>query len=161
VFDYLRSGRASGFEVHHLLTEAIVAIVAKDDPLSGRARISLQELRQARWIAGCPRCREHLLRVCEAAGFVPEIRHALDDFVLLQHLVAAGLGIALIPGLAFETFRHPGVAILESPDLRSRDVLCITPLEAAAIPTVAAVLGALREAAAQLAPEPADGPDRR
>ncbi len=63
----------------------------------------------ARWIAGCERCRDHLLRQCAQAGFVPKIAFTTDDYVAVQALVAAGLGVTTLPGLALRAARHPGV----------------------------------------------------
>ena len=34
-----------------------------------------------RWIGGCERCREELLRACAAEGFTPDIRFTTDDYV--------------------------------------------------------------------------------
>lgn len=150
VFDYRKGQRRPEFEAHTLLIEPMVAIVAATDPLASDPNASIAALSGARWIAGCERCREHLLDVCAAAGFEPDIRHNLDDFVLLQHIVAAGLGVALIPSLAFQTFRHPQIAVLRSPEFGTREISCLTQDEAAAIPTVAAVLASLRDAADNL-----------
>jgi DNA-binding transcriptional LysR family regulator len=73
-----------------------------------------------RWIAGCERCRDHLLRQCAQAGFVPNIAFTTDDYVAVQALVAAGLGVATLPGLALHAARHPGVAAAALPDTRRR-----------------------------------------
>jgi DNA-binding transcriptional LysR family regulator len=73
-----------------------------------------------RWIAGCERCRDHLLRQCAQAGFVPKIAFTTDDFVAVQALVAAGLGVATLPGLALRAARHPGVRTRALPGTRRR-----------------------------------------
>ncbi len=52
-----------------------------------------------RWIAGCERCRAHLLWQCELAGFTPLIAFTTDDVLVAQALAAAGLGVALLPDL--------------------------------------------------------------
>ncbi|HEX6451515.1 MAG TPA: LysR family transcriptional regulator [Trebonia sp.] len=62
-----------------------------------------------RWIAGCDRCREHLLKQCAAAGFAPKIAFTTDDFVAVQALVTAGLGLAMLPGLCLRASRNPGI----------------------------------------------------
>lgn len=62
-----------------------------------------------RWIAGCERCRSHLLEQCARAGFTPNIAFTTDDYVAVQALVAAGLGITTLPGLALRAARHGGV----------------------------------------------------
>ncbi|MEO3798693.1 LysR family transcriptional regulator [Nonomuraea sp. B1E8] len=67
------------------------------------------------WIAGCDRCRSHLLDICDKAGFTPRISFTSDDIVAVQALVAAGLGLTLLPGLALTAHRHPGVHVTEVP----------------------------------------------
>jgi DNA-binding transcriptional LysR family regulator len=72
-----------------------------------------------RWIAGCERCRAHLLRACDRAGFTPDIGITTDDYVAVQSFVAAGLGVAALPALALAAHRHPGIrATLLSGDAR-------------------------------------------
>ena len=76
-------------------------------------------LRDATWIAGCERCRSHLLSLCANEGFAPRIAYTTDDMVVLQSLVAAGLGVTTIPGLALRAHRVEGIAATE---LRRRRV---------------------------------------
>jgi DNA-binding transcriptional LysR family regulator len=64
----------------------------------------------SRWIAGCERCRSYLIRQCDAAGFAPKIAFTTDDYVAVQALVAAGLGVTTLPGLCLAAARHPGIA---------------------------------------------------
>jgi DNA-binding transcriptional LysR family regulator len=71
----------------------------------------LRTYAQARWIAGCERCREHLIAACERAGFTPTIDFDTDDYVAVQALIAAGLGVSLLPGLTLVAHRHPGVRL--------------------------------------------------
>ena len=88
-----------------------------------------------------------LVRLCKSAGFSPDIAVTTDDYVAAQALVAAGLGTAILPGLALRTLRHPGVAATELPGTR-RQVLAATyggPPERAA---ASALLDALVMAAA-------------
>ncbi|GGM51485.1 LysR family transcriptional regulator [Dactylosporangium sucinum] len=76
-------------------------------PLSVDA--DLASLAEARWIAGCDRCRSSLLQRCSAAGFVPDISFTTDDYVAVQALVAAGLGVTILPDLALRAHRSPAV----------------------------------------------------
>src|SRR5207248_10228150 len=62
-----------------------------------------------RWIAGCERCRSHLIWQCERVGFTPQVAFTTDDVLVAQALAAAGLGVALPPDLALRAARHPGV----------------------------------------------------
>ena len=61
------------------------------------------------WIAGCEHCRGHLIWLCQHAGFSPKIAFTTDDYVAAQALVAAGLGVTIMPGLAINAARHPGI----------------------------------------------------
>src|SRR4051794_32241590 len=103
VFRYDESDpEPDGVRLHHLL----------DDPLyllSTRAEPSLGALRDATWIAGCERCRSHLLAVCAEEGFEPRIGYMSDDMVVMQALAAAGLGVTTIPGLALRVHHVEGV----------------------------------------------------
>jgi DNA-binding transcriptional LysR family regulator len=61
------------------------------------------------WIAGCEHCRGHLIWLCQHAGFSPKIAVTTDDHVAAQAMVAAGLGVTILPGLAIHAARHPGI----------------------------------------------------
>ena len=45
-------------------------------------------------------CARHVVRFCHAAGFEPRVSFESDDYLTVQGLVAAGVGVALIPQLA-------------------------------------------------------------
>jgi DNA-binding transcriptional LysR family regulator len=89
-------------------------------PLSKKAGQTLADHRESPWIAGCERCRRELVSACQAAGFTPQIMYTSDDPVVEQSLVAAGLGVTTIPGLALTTYRVPGIETTELSDFRRR-----------------------------------------
>ena len=62
----------------------------------------LRDVREAAWILASPGtlCHTATLQVCRAAGFTPRARHHADDFATVLALVAAGLGVSLVPQLA-------------------------------------------------------------
>jgi molybdate transport repressor ModE-like protein len=129
-----------GVRLHHLL----------DDPmylLSDRSTRGLASLSAATWIAGCERCRGHLLALCDAAGFEPRIGYESDDTALMQALVAAGLCVAVLPGLALRAHHADGVVATKLPGVPRR-VYAATYGELPNPPAVAALLAALTEAAA-------------
>jgi molybdate transport repressor ModE-like protein len=76
---------------------------------SALAAPDLTTYAESRWIAGCERCRSYLVRQCEAVGFTPKIAFTTDDYVAVQALVAAGLGVTTLPGLCLRAARHPGL----------------------------------------------------
>jgi DNA-binding transcriptional LysR family regulator len=106
----------------------------------------LARLADYRWIAGCDRCREHLLLQCASAGFTPRISFTTDDFVAAQALVTAGLGVTLLPGLALRAARNPGVRTARLRGTR-RCVVAVRYGEPPDPPATAVLLDALRLAA--------------
>ncbi|MGC5013188.1 LysR family transcriptional regulator [Streptosporangium sp. DT93] len=98
--------------------------------------------RGSRWIGGCDRCRSHLLDLCERAGFEPEIAFTTDDVVAVQALVAAGVGVTVLPGLALRAHRHPEVTAIELPG-STRRVYAATYGEPPDPPATTALLAAL------------------
>jgi DNA-binding transcriptional LysR family regulator len=134
-----------GVRLHHLL----------DDPmyvLAKRRTRELASLRDATWIAGCERCRGHLLALCDDAGFEPRIAYESDDVLLIQSLVATGLCVATLPGLALRAHRADGVVASKLSGLPRR-VYAATYGELPHPPPVAALLAALAEAAGETSQE--------
>jgi molybdate transport repressor ModE-like protein len=128
-----------GIRLHHLL----------DDPMyvMAQRRIrGLASLSEATWVAGCPACRGHLLALCEAAGFTPRIGYESDDVALIQALVAAGLCVGVLPGLALRAHHADGVVATKLPTLPRR-VYAATYGDPPDPPAVAALLAALADAA--------------
>ena len=107
----------------------------------------LARLSELRWIAGCDRCREHLLQQCASAGFTPRVAFTTDDFVAAQALVTAGLGVTLLPDLALRAARNPGVRTARLRGTR-RCVVAVRYGEPPDPPATAVLLDALRLAAA-------------
>jgi DNA-binding transcriptional LysR family regulator len=127
-----------------LTRHPVLAVVPRerDDPPPRR----LDELAGERWIAGCPRCRAHLLRCARAAGFAPDVRFATDDHVVVQRLVAHHLGVALLPAWALQLAPHDGVRAAPIGGVDDRVVEVLVRPDARRVPGVAAVLAGLRRA---------------
>jgi DNA-binding transcriptional LysR family regulator len=101
---------------------------------------------QRRWIAGCERCRGYLVRQCSLAGFTPKISFTTDDYVAVQALVAAGLGITTLPGLCLRAARHPGIWAAPLPGAR-RHVFAMTYGEPPDPPATARLIDVLARTA--------------
>ncbi|GAA1305053.1 LysR family transcriptional regulator [Planotetraspora silvatica] len=141
VFQYGPHGAAegAGLRTTPLLDEPSLLVV----PGSGPPATALRDHAESRWIAGCDRCRAHLLDLCALAGFEPRISFTTDDYVAVQAMVAAGLGVAVLPRLALSAHRHPGVQVTELPG-STRRVFAATYGEPPDPPAIAALLAALR-----------------
>lgn len=115
------------------------------------AVVDLASLRDARWIGGCPRCRGHLLASCATAGFTPRIVLETDNAAAVVGLVAADLGVALLPRLALaSTVIPPTVAVERVDDELARRVEVVVARGADRVPSIRAALDAVVGAAAQL-----------
>jgi DNA-binding transcriptional LysR family regulator len=90
-----------------LLEEPVYLVTSVHD--TEASGTDLSRYARHRWIAGCDRCRAHLLRQCALAGFTPKIAFTTDDYVAVQALVAADLGVSTLPALCLRAARHPGV----------------------------------------------------
>jgi DNA-binding transcriptional LysR family regulator len=155
-----------GFREQLLLSEAVHLIMPDTTVSGGEPPLApavtelwpadLARLAEYRWIAGCDRCREHLLQQCAFAGFTPRISFTTDDFVAAQALVTVGLGVTLLPGLALRAARNPGVRTARLRGTR-RCVVAVRYGEPPDPPATAVLLDALRLAAAG-APSRSDAP---
>jgi DNA-binding transcriptional LysR family regulator len=132
-----------GVRLHHLLDDPVYV-------LSTRPERGLDTLRDATWIAGCHRCRGHLLSMCADAGFEPRIGYSSDDMVVMGSWVAAGLGVATQTGLALRAHSVDGVVATELPGWE-RHIYAATYGEPPDPPATAALLAALAEAAVSAA----------
>jgi len=155
--DPLAGDRDDGIDVTEGLRERllldepvhlVVSAHAAEPPAPDLARYA-----RHRWIAGCDRCRGPLLRHCAAAGFAPKIAFTTDDYVAAQALVAADLGVSILPALCLRAARHPGVTTVPLAGAR-RHVLAVRYGDPPDPPAVAALIDVLRAAA-----EPSGSPD--
>jgi DNA-binding transcriptional LysR family regulator len=152
---------AEGLRELLLLTEPVHLVTAAHgaaaDSAQGGAEPSaeLADYARHRWIAGCDRCRANLLRQCALAGFTPKIAFTTDDYIAVQALVAADLGVSTLPALCLRAARHPGIRTVPLPGTH-RYVLAVRYGDPPDPPAVNVLMDALR-AVAVPSPRGADG----
>ncbi|MFI8996242.1 LysR family transcriptional regulator [Streptomyces sp. NPDC053542] len=132
--------------VRRVLTDRLVGLVPEEHRLADEAKAGFAELAAEPWIAGCPRCRRHLVSVCERAGFTPRIDFATDDYPAVIGLVGAGLGVAALPELALASVRHKGARTIRLEPVVQREIVALTLPDLAQVPAVAAMLDQLAAA---------------
>ena len=140
----------AGLEVIDVLTDPVMLVLPKDHPLAGQEEVDLADLAEDTWIAGCPRCRGHLLTLSRNAGFDPEVAFETEDYVAVLGLVAAGLGVALAPQLILHSVSHPDVVVRPVAPPSRRVVQIVTTPDLKRVPSVAALLDALCASAREL-----------
>ncbi|WP_282836819.1 LysR family transcriptional regulator [Microbacterium flavum] len=119
-------------------------------PVGHAAVTEITELADETWIAGCPRCRGHLLELCERAGFEPRIGYETDNYVAVEGLVAQGIGVATLPRMALESFPLlPGVVTAPLPAAEARRLHVVTAQGAERVPSLAAALTTLEDVLAR------------
>ncbi|MGW3988108.1 LysR family transcriptional regulator [Streptomyces sp. NPDC004830] len=140
------------FDQRPLLDDPYDLVVPEGHRLAGRGPADLAEAAREPWIAPLPEspCRPHVMSACGAAGFTPDIVHHALDWNVTAHLVAAGLGVALVPRLAR---LHPDLPLSRVPctgNPHRKFVSCVRA-GADARPAVAAALAELRDLASTVA----------
>ncbi len=151
VFRHEPGAADNGARARMLLEEPVCLVTRSSEGAPGPASEAQPDLAahaNEQWIAGCDRCRSHLLQQCARAGFTPKIAFTTDDYVAVQALVAAGLGVTTLPGLALRAARHPGINAVPLPGAR-RYVYAMTYGEPPDPPATTRLLDALAAAARQ------------
>jgi DNA-binding transcriptional LysR family regulator len=97
-----------GIELHHLLDDPMYLALPGDHPAARKQRIRLEDLAHETWIQNDARgpCGRLHLAACVAAGFEPRIGFQSDDYNVVQGLIAAGVGVSLLPALALTNVRE-------------------------------------------------------
>lgn len=151
----------TGIRRFELLEDPLHVALPADHPFAAPGRVRLEDLREESWIqtsSNSP-CARHVVRSCHAAGFEPRVSFESDDYQAVQGLVAAGVGVALIPQLALSTVREDIRVRALHPRSPVRQVLAATPRAAAVTPAVATMLDVLREASRAEAAAPPAPPE--
>jgi DNA-binding transcriptional LysR family regulator len=97
-----------GIELVHLLDDPMFLALRKDHPAARKRNLRLEDLDQEIWIQNdCSGpCGQLHSAACNAAGFEPRIAFQSDDYNVVQGLVAAGVGMSLLPALALTNVRE-------------------------------------------------------
>ena len=139
-----------GIELHELLEDPMHLALPRDHPFAGRRRLRIEDLADETWIqensSGGPWCRLHAA-ACSAAGFEPQIGFQSDDYNVVQGLIAAGVGISLLPALALTAVREDIVVRSLGPGAPSRRIAAATLAGRYRSPATQAMLDILDEVA--------------
>ncbi|HZV72713.1 MAG TPA: LysR family transcriptional regulator [Conexibacter sp.] len=139
----------AGLRRIELFEDPLYVALAANHPLAAKSQLALADLHGEPWIqtsAATP-CAQHVVRCCHAAGFEPTVSFESDDYQTVQGLVAAGVGVALIPQLALAPAREDVVVRDLRPHGPVRRVVAATARSAEVAPPAAAMLDVLRTVA--------------
>ncbi|MDT0214695.1 LysR family transcriptional regulator [Rothia sp. ARF10] len=137
-----------------LLDDEVLLAVPHDHELASAKKADMAALEDETWIAGCPRCRGHLLQLASTAGYVPDIAYETEDYVAVMGLIAEGLGVAVIPDLILKTVHHEDVVALPMTPASRRHIVAVTTPDLQRVPAVKATLDALVDSARSSSAKP-------
>ncbi|QKW09950.1 LysR family transcriptional regulator [Streptomyces sp. NA04227] len=121
------SGSGTGLEWTPLLEDPLHVVLPEGHRLARGKVLDLAQLAAEPWVLGCLKTEAYLRRYAEHAGFAPDVRGTTTDYFFARSLVAAGMGISLIPSIALTPeipglravplappgpVRHIGIAVL-------------------------------------------------
>ena len=139
-----------------LFEDPMFLALPADHPLAARRTLRLADLRAESWVqtSSSSPCARHVVRSCHAAGFDPIVSFESDDYQTVQGLVAAGVGVALVPKLALAMGREDIAIRALSPSSPVRHVIAATPEDSRLTPAAAAMTTIMDSVAERFA-EPA------
>jgi DNA-binding transcriptional LysR family regulator len=139
-----------------LFEDPMFLALPADHPLSRRRTLRLADLRAEAWVqtSSSSACARHVVRCCHVAGFEPIVSFESDDYQTVQGLVAAGVGVALIPKLAVASAREDVAIRALSPSSPVRNVIAATP-EGSRLTPAAAAMGMIMTSVAERFADPA------
>ena len=141
------------FATQPLLVDPVWVAVPADHPVAGADVVDLAAVRDAPFVSARTgtRCAEMTQRACALAGFVPDVVARATDFAVQLELVAAGVGIALVPELTIRRV-PPGVRLVAPAEPITRSVQAVSRRGGDRHPAVRLVLDRLGAAAAGYRP---------
>jgi DNA-binding transcriptional LysR family regulator len=145
----------AGVERHELMSDRVRIVLPARHPLvrSHADGVPLAELAGDAWTSGHADLGwdEMTRRTCqELGGFDPDIRHRTNDATISLAIIAHGLAVGMLPDLPLPA-RLPGIKLRNIADAHvSRAIFAATRTTDRARPSTQAVLGAVRQAVAEL-----------
>ncbi len=150
-FPGVRERPGAGLRTFALLEDPMHVALPAAHALAGKPALRLGDLREQDWVqtsASSP-CARHVVRSCVGAGFEPHVTFESDDYETVQGLVAAGVGVALIPRLAL-TRVHSGIVVRElAPRSPARKVVAATTPGPGVAPAAKSMIRILSDVAAR------------
>ncbi len=133
-----------------IMNDPVDLAVPADHPLAGRPSVELTELSAEPWITwpyGAI-CHEWLTQTLRQHGLTPEVTHTAEEHQTQLAMVAAGLGIAVMPRLGRGSVE--GVSIITLKPTFTRQIYAIFRTLASERPAIAVTVSAIREVAQTL-----------
>ncbi len=138
-----------GFQFHPVMVEPLDVVLPYEHPLATKEELDLAaDLSDADWIMSGPGTVwfDTVAAACHQAGFHPRNAHVVTDFSAAFALVTAGLGVAMVPRLAWHGTATSHMVVRSVRNGPRRHVLAATRSGADPEP----LLTAMRQAASRI-----------
>ena len=137
-----------GVEEIDLLEDPTYLAMPADHRYARKARTRLSDFSEESWIHSACKgtCGAVALRALHNAGFEPTIVFETDDYNVAQGLVAAGMGVTLLPEMALRNLREDIVVRPLGTQVTHRRIMACLLQGAYRSPATDAMLGILHEA---------------
>jgi DNA-binding transcriptional LysR family regulator len=140
----------AGVSLTTLVDDPLLVAVPRDHRLAGRGPVPVAELRAERWVAASADPRSTLLGAWVDAPWEPDVSLVARDWMAKVGLVAAGLGVTVVPGIAVPAL-PPTVAVVGIDHPRAvRPVVVAVPADSAGERNRRLFTEALTDSAAEL-----------
>ncbi|MFJ6479029.1 MULTISPECIES: LysR family transcriptional regulator [unclassified Streptomyces] len=143
----VRPGERPGLDWVPLMEDPLWMVLPPGHRLADRPSVDLAELGADRWVLGCLRTEAYLRRYAELAGFDLRVAASTTDYFFAQTLVAAGVGVSLIPDVSL-TRAGESTAVRVDPPRPARHIGLVLPRRRRPHPHTKALATALTAAAA-------------
>ena len=140
-----------GVMTRRLLTEDLLLVLPADHPQAGHDVVDVSSLAGETWVStrNGTAAATMLRQLCRGHGFEPSVSYRSTNYGVIQGLVRAGLGVAVIPALGHQPHDQLAVARVGPEPTHRHVFLAVSPT--APPPLVNAITTALEQASRDLA----------
>jgi DNA-binding transcriptional LysR family regulator len=139
--------------LEHLIDDPLLLAVGLNHPLARRRTVNLDDLVTERWIAGSAKADDSMLGAWQWAEWQPKVELIAKEWTAKLGLVAAGLGVTLVPGLAADGVRSDVALIRIRSDRPASRTVLLARRATGELPLARAFAELLHEVASELTTE--------
>jgi DNA-binding transcriptional LysR family regulator len=151
-YDFAPQVTDSALDRVELLADPLCVVLPADHPVAGEREVALRDFAEEPWIVRMhrPPYAQAFEQMCRITGFEPQVAFRTDNYQAIQGLVAAGIGLGLVPRLSLAPKRGDVVALPMAAPAFSRRIAALAMTAASRSSTVNDLLDVLRTTADEL-----------
>ena len=146
-----RLPRDRSIRLEHVADDPLLLAVGRGHRLAGRRTVDIDDLDGETWIAASPKADDMMLGAWQWADWKPRVGFVVREWTAKLGLVAADLGVTVVPGLAADAVRDDVALVrLRGARTASREVFVATRARVEPTPAVNSFAEQLHDAADEL-----------